>query len=132
MKFRIPILITIVLVLCFALSLQADGSSHDVDMTIRQVAHEVGLRGRELAEKLGLEGSVDKDTALSELGVSQKQLDAVLTELPSPEPGEEKEHPIVSIEMTLQEAAHAMPWGSRGRNWPTIWSCLWTSIKRTP
>jgi NAD-dependent dihydropyrimidine dehydrogenase PreA subunit len=77
-------------------------------MTIRQVAHEVGLRGRELAEKLGLEGSVNKDTALSELGISQKQLDAVLAEMPSLEPGQEKEHLNISIEMTLQEAAHAM------------------------
>jgi NAD-dependent dihydropyrimidine dehydrogenase PreA subunit len=86
----------------------AGTTDHDVDMTIRQVAHDTGLKGRELAELLGLDGTVDKDTALAELGVTQEQLDAVLAELPSPEPAEENEHQEISIEMTLQEAAHAM------------------------
>jgi ferredoxin len=109
MKLRIPILIIPVLVFCFVMPAPAESPAYDVDMTIRQVAHDVGLRGRELAQKLGLEGSVDKDTAMSELGVSQEQLDALMAELPSPEPGKEKvPHPEVSTEMTLPEAAHAM------------------------
>ena len=86
MNLRISILLLLVLMFCFGLSLTADGSSYSNDMTIRQVAHDVGLKGRELAEKFGLEGSVDKDTALSELGVSQDQLEAVLAKLPAPDP----------------------------------------------
>ena len=40
-------------------------------MTIRQVAHGTGLKGRDVAERLGLPGEVDKDTPLSELGITQ-------------------------------------------------------------
>ena len=105
MKKSISVLAAFVLVFSFAASISADTTRHSVDMSIRQIAHDVGLKGRDLAEKLGLESSVDKDTALSVLGVSQEQLDSVLGELPSQEAGKD---PSVSIEMTLQEAAHAI------------------------
>ena len=109
MKKQFSVIALVILIFSLAIPLHADTSKYNVDMSIRQIAHDVGLKGRELAELLGLEGSVDKDTALADLSVSQHQLDAVLAELPSsPEPAEEKEHPTISIEMTLQEAAHAM------------------------
>jgi len=108
MKKHISILAFLIITLSFAASLSADTAHYDVDMTIRQIAHDVGLRGRDLAESLGLEGSVDKDTALSELGVTRQQLEAALDGVAAPIPGEGKETADVTIDMSLQEAAHTM------------------------
>jgi ferredoxin len=108
MKNHIPFLAALIITLSIAASLLADTNRYDVDMTIRQIAHDVGLKGRELAESLGLEGSVDKDTALLKLGISQRQLEEALERIPHPEPGKEEEHVDINIGMTLSEAAHAM------------------------
>ena len=108
MKKYVSIFTALIIILSFALSIYADASEYDVDMTIRQIAHDVGLKGRELAELLGLKGSVDKDTALVELGISHLQLEAALEGVPLHEPGKEENITDINIHMTLPEAAHAM------------------------
>jgi len=108
MKKHISVLAVMILTLSLAVSILADTPTYNVDMTIRQIAHDVGLKGRDLAELLGLEGSVDKDTSLAEMGISQQQLDAALEEKPLPEPSDKAEQVDINIQMTLQEAAHAM------------------------
>jgi len=108
MKKYMSIVAALILTLFFAVSIPADMANYDVDMTIRQIAHDAGLKGSELAELLDLEGSVDKDTALLELNISQQQLDAALKKAPLPEQVNKEDSADITTEMTLQEAAHAM------------------------
>jgi len=108
MKKHISVLAVLILTPSLAISILADTPTYNVDMTIRQIAHDVGLKGFELAELLSLEGSVDKDTALVELGISHQQLAEVLKDVSPPEPGNEEKVTDIYIQMTLREAAHTM------------------------
>lgn len=108
MKYYITAFALLIITLSLAAPISADTNNYTVDMTIRQIAHDVGLKGRELAESLGLEGSVDKDTALADLGITSPQLEAALGKIPVLAPAEAKDAADVNIQMTLQEAAHAM------------------------
>lgn len=78
------------------------------DMTIRQIAHGAGLKGRELAERLGLSGQVNKDTPLSELGITQRQLESVFADLPAVPSSADGSGILANADMTLQEAAQAL------------------------
>jgi ferredoxin len=108
MKKHIFTLAVLILALSLAISVSADTGKYSVDMTIRQIAHDVGLKGRELAELLDLEGSVDKDTALSDLNISQQQLTEALEGISPVQAAGTEESVDVTTGMTLQEAAHAM------------------------
>jgi ferredoxin len=85
-------------------------SPPDVSMTIKDIAHGHGIKGGDLAEQLGLERSVDKDTPLAQLGVSQQQLDPIVAGLEPVAQGEEssEEKVQVGLGMTVREAAHAL------------------------
>ena len=108
MKCHVSIAFLLTLILLVVSSVLAGPVQYGVDMSLRQIAHDAGLTGRELAELLGLEGSVDKDAALAELGITQQQLETVLDGIPRPEPGIEEESTGIDTGMTLQEAAHTM------------------------
>ena len=53
----------------------------DVGLSIRQLAHSLDLNGMALTHALGLSLTVDKDTPVRELGISEAQLDDVLLHL---------------------------------------------------
>ena len=91
MKSHISVFALAILIFSLAIPLNADTSRYSVDMSIRQIAHDVGLKGREFAELLGLEGSVDKDTALAELGISPLQLETALESVSLPEQAMKKQ-----------------------------------------
>ena len=62
----------------------SSGINADVSMSISEIAESLGIRGGDLAELLELPRSIDKDTALSELGITQESLDlAIQTALDS-------------------------------------------------
>jgi NAD-dependent dihydropyrimidine dehydrogenase PreA subunit len=130
MKKHISILGILILTLSLAVSISADTAKYDVNMTIRQIAHDVGLKGRELAELLELEGSVDKDTALLELNISQQQLDTALEGVAVPEEVNREEPADITTAMTLQEAAHAM--GINGKELAHDLSLPIDADKQTP
>ena len=114
MKNLVVFLMAAVLLLCTALHAFAQEPARPTaEMTIRQIAHDVGLKGRDLAEKLGLPGQADKDTPLSEFGITQQQLEALLQDLPAVSAPAESEGASVNAGMTLQEAAHAL--GTTGK-----------------
>ncbi len=57
------------------------GPSFTTKMTIRQIAPQLGATGFAVAKEMHLPPSVDKDTALDELGVEQTRLDEVAAHL---------------------------------------------------
>jgi ferredoxin len=133
MKKFLPIIAALILTLSCSLSVSADTFKYDEDMTIRQIAHEVGLKGRELAELLSLEGSVDKDTPLAELGITRQQIETSLIGIAVPESDEAngaKNAPDITIDMTLQEAAHAL--GTTGKELAHNLSLPVDTAKQTP
>jgi hypothetical protein len=72
---HISFLALMIIVLSVAASSNTDTAGYDADMTIRRITHVAGLKG-----------SVDKDTALLKLGISQRKLEAELEKVPHPEP----------------------------------------------
>ena len=61
----------------------AEARVFSTDMTIRDIAPELGTTGLAMAKEMNLPRSVDKDTPLKDLQVSQQQLDEVALHLMS-------------------------------------------------